>query len=48
MITSSLSDDWGDVNMTDVDSIWDYCINGLNQQLPDSTDPVMLQFAHAV
>ena len=34
--------------MTDADSIWDYCINGLDHQLPKDTDPAMLQFAHAV
>ena len=45
---SSLSNDWEDVNMADPDSIWDYCINGLDQQLPDDTNPAMLQFVHAV
>ena len=34
--------------MTDADSIWDYCVNSLNHQIPDNTDPTMLQFAHAV
>ena len=34
--------------MTDDDSIWDYCINGLDHQLPEDTDPAMVQFAHAV
>ena len=45
---SSLSADWEDVHMTDVDSIWDYCINGLDHQLPEDTDPAMVHFAHAV
>ena len=49
MPTSSLSDDWEDFNMTDVDSVWDYyCINGLDHQLPEDTDPVMMQFAHVL
>ena len=34
--------------MTDVDSIWDYCVNGLNHQLPKDTDPAMVQLDHAV
>ena len=34
--------------MTDADSIWDYCENGLDHQLPDNTGPAMLHFAHAV
>ena len=46
--TSSLSDDWEDVNMTDADSIWDYCINGLDHRLPEDTDPSMVHFAHVV
>ena len=50
--TNSLSndweDDWEDVNMTDADSIWDYCVNGLDHQLPSDTDPSMIQFAHVV
>ena len=27
--------------MTDADSIWDYCINGLDHQLPENDDPAM-------
>ena len=34
--------------MTDADSIWDYCVNGLEQLLPDNDDPSLIQFAHAV
>ena len=46
--TNSLSDHWDDVNMTDADSIRDYCVNCLDHQLPENTDPAMLQFVHAV
>ena len=48
MNINSLSDEWEDVNMTDANSIWDYCVNSLDHQLPENTDPAMLQFAHAV
>ena len=48
MNKNSLSDDWEDVNMTDADSIWNYCVNGLEQELPDDNDPSMIQFAHVV
>ena len=34
--------------MTDADSIWDYCVNGLDHQLPEDTDPSMVHFAHIV
>ena len=34
--------------MTDADSIWNYCVNGLEHELPDDNDPSMLHFAHAV
>ena len=47
-MTKSLSDNFDDVDMTDVDSIWDYCVNGLDHQLPKDTDSSMVQFAHAV
>ena len=46
--TSSLSDDFGDVDMTDADSIWDYCIHGLEYDLPPDTDPSIIYFANAV
>ena len=26
-LSHDLNDDWEDVNMTDADSIWDYCVN---------------------
>ena len=52
MNTNSLSnyweDDWEDVNMTDADSIWNYCVNGLDHQLPEDNDPSMVHFANAV
>ena len=41
---NSLSNDWDDVDMTDADSIWDYCVNGLENQLPEDTDSSMVQF----
>ena len=47
-LSHDLTDDWEDVNMTDADSIWDYCINGLEFDLPDDTDTSLVQFAHAV
>ena len=50
--TNSLSNDWEsdweDVNMTDADSIWNYCVNGLEYELPDDNVPSMIQFAHAI
>ena len=47
-LSHNLTDDWEDVNMTDADSIWDYCINGLEFDLPDDTDTSLVQFSHAV
>ena len=46
--TNSLSDDYDDVDMTDADSIWDYCVNGLEYDLPPDTDSSMIHFANAV
>ena len=34
--------------MTDADSIWDYCVHGLEDDLPDDTDSSMIHFANAV
>ena len=34
--------------MTDADSIWDYCVNGLEDDLPEDTDSSMIHFANAV
>ena len=45
--TNSISD-FDDVDMTDADSIWYHCINGLEYDLPSDTDPSMIQFANAV
>ena len=47
-LSHNLTDDWEDVNMTDADSIWNYCVNGLYHQLPEDNDPSMVQFAHVV
>ena len=46
--TNSIYDVWKDVIMTDTDSIWDYCVNGLEHQLPPNEDSSMIQFANAV
>ena len=46
--TNSLADDFDDVNMTDADSIWDHCVNGLEYDLPPDNDPAMIYFADAV
>ena len=48
MNNNSISDNWEDVNMTDADSIWDYCVNGFDHQLPENEDPAILQFANTV
>ena len=34
--------------MTDADSIWNYCVNGLEHDLPEDNVPSMIQFAHAI
>ena len=36
------------MDMTDADSIWDYCVNGLDHELPADTDSSMIHFANAV
>ena len=36
-LSNDWEDDWEDVNMTDADSIWDYCVNSLDHQLPSDT-----------
>ena len=48
MNTNSVSNNWEDVNMTDANSIWDYCVNSLDHQLLENDDPAMIQFANAV
>ena len=40
--------DFDDVDIDDADSIWDYCINGLESDLPPDNDPAMIYFANAV
>ena len=34
--------------MMDADSIWDYCVHGLEHILPSNNDTSLLQFANAV
>ena len=46
--TNLVSTDLDDVDMTDADSIWDYCVNGLEHVLPPNNDLHMIQFANAV
>ena len=48
MTTNSLYNDLDDVDMTDADSIWDYCVHGLEDDLPADTDSSMILFANAV
>ena len=48
MTTNSVSNDLDDVDMTDADSIWDYCVHGLDHELPADTDSSMIHFANAV